>query len=649
MPSTLDCALAATEAHISVIPVGKDKKPTVKWAPLQKQRMSVEEVHANFSNGNRLGLICGEISENLEVIDFDQPGFFERWAELLADSGHQELYNQLVIQTTPSGGFHAIYRSAAVVQGNQKLAMIYAADGKPEVAIETRGEGGYIVAFPSAGYTMFQGSLSNIATVSPEQREALLHAAKILDEAVEYVPPVTDTGRSGGRPGDVFNDRASWHEVLDPHGWRFVRHLGNREHWCRPGKEGRDTSATTGNGFDGRDLLKVFTSNAYPLELDGVYNKFSAYAVLNHGGDFSVAAGELAKQGYGDPILQVVEGSDLGDQQSSETAAPTPGETKRFRFFKPSELATLPEKEMFVRGLLGRQDRWMYFGRPGCGKSFAITDFLVCCAVGGIWAGTFESERPLKVVYCSSEGKFGFPRRLKACVNYHELDMTDIEQNMRVLFEVPQLFDTNGQRSIFQFAKELKEEEFIPDIFVLDTLNKAALGSKEVDNSEAAIVCDTLATVSETLDCSPGLVHHTGWGQDHPRGASAYLGDMDLVIRQDLDDETKDGQIHLYKGKDILPFENIHFGLRGYDGTAVMAFKPVGFQEGADDALAMVTLVMADQPQKEWWTVEELARASRRPVDAVRMACKREDQRGYGRLIEWDKQSRPASYRRTTK
>jgi hypothetical protein len=49
----------------------------------------------------------------------------------------------------------------------------------------------------------------------------------------------------------------------------------------------------------------VFSSNAHPLAIPpgktcGCYSKFSAYALLNHNGDFKAAAKELRSQGYGD-------------------------------------------------------------------------------------------------------------------------------------------------------------------------------------------------------------------------------------------------------------------------------------------------------------------------------------------------------------
>ena len=55
-------------------------------------------------------------------------------------------------------------------------------------------------------------------------------------------------------------------------------------------------SATTNHG--GRDRLFVFTSST-AFEPDRAYSKFACYAILNHAGDFKVAARALEQRGYG--------------------------------------------------------------------------------------------------------------------------------------------------------------------------------------------------------------------------------------------------------------------------------------------------------------------------------------------------------------
>jgi hypothetical protein len=92
--------------------------------------------------------------------------------------------------------------------------------------------------------------------------------------------------RFGTRPGDIFNQRATWAEILEPLGWTCVADYGDVKHWCRPGKSDA-ISATTGFcGTDCRpDCLYIFSTadEIEPLKAHRSYSKFECYGVLHHG------------------------------------------------------------------------------------------------------------------------------------------------------------------------------------------------------------------------------------------------------------------------------------------------------------------------------------------------------------------------------
>lgn len=115
-------------------------------------------------------------------------------------------------------------------------------------------------------------------------------------------PPSANGTPSGDRPGDLFNASAvTWSDILIPHGWQLVKQFGaDEEIWRRPGKD-QGISATAGHCRNdrGESLLRVFSTNAMPLEAETAYSKFAAYTVLNHRGDYTAAAKDLAAKGYG--------------------------------------------------------------------------------------------------------------------------------------------------------------------------------------------------------------------------------------------------------------------------------------------------------------------------------------------------------------
>jgi replicative DNA helicase len=175
------------------------------------------------------------------------------------------------------------------------------------VLIETRGEGGFVIVAPSGGSThpsgkpwqLVKGGPATIVTITEEERDALHAVASLLSQAAPVPLPLLRPWPSPGqdRPGDDFNARAGWVEILAQHGWACVRAFGTGAHgWRRPGKEGPGISATTRE--DGG--LYVFSTST-PFNSEVPYTKFGAYAVLNHGGDYTAAAAQLRREGYGTP------------------------------------------------------------------------------------------------------------------------------------------------------------------------------------------------------------------------------------------------------------------------------------------------------------------------------------------------------------
>ncbi|WP_442483062.1 bifunctional DNA primase/polymerase [Aeoliella sp. SH292] len=114
-----------------------------------------------------------------------------------------------------------------------------------------------------------------------------------LDSCTEIIRPL---------PGDDFNHRGTWEEILLPKGWRIESTLDGVTHWRRPGKvEG--SSATTGycSTDYGKELFFCFSTDAHPVEPDHPYDKFGLYAVLHHQSNFAEAADRLRSMGYGAP------------------------------------------------------------------------------------------------------------------------------------------------------------------------------------------------------------------------------------------------------------------------------------------------------------------------------------------------------------
>jgi Bifunctional DNA primase/polymerase, N-terminal len=310
-------ALQAAAAGMSVVPIRVDgtKQPALLgWREYQKRRASARELDEWFSGGEPgIAFITGAVSGNLEALDFDAPLIFDAWLRRVQqDPVLAALYDHVswgYLESTPAGGKHLLYRCDSV-EGNQKLASRPDGDRR-KTLIETRGEGGLIIVAPSRGqvhpsgkpYMLLRGGVTSIRTITAHQRSLLLAVARSFDTMppvdLSSIPPrkplLLRSGVDELRPGDLFNQQASWEEVLIPHGWQLARTNDGESYWRRPGKRGPGISATTNH--NGHDLLYVFSTSTV-FECEKGYTKFSVYALLNHHGDFTAAARELAEQGY---------------------------------------------------------------------------------------------------------------------------------------------------------------------------------------------------------------------------------------------------------------------------------------------------------------------------------------------------------------
>lgn len=319
----LHTARALAQAGCSVVPTRNDgtKAPAAFWKTHQHTPATPDQLQTWFASGqfDGLGVITGTVSGNLEMLELEGRAttLLPELAQLLDDNGYGDLWRRLntgYFEVTPSGGLHWLYRvTDAPARRNTKLARRPAAGGGVEVLIETRGEGGFTVTAPSAGRThptgqawrLAAGTPATIPGITGAERDALYAIASLLDqmpaaEPAEHTPGSTPDGeRDGTRPGDDYNTRATWDDILVPHGWTKAKRFSRGYGWTRPGKSpGLGISATTGTSDDGADRLYVFTTSTV-FETERPYTKFGAYTLLEHGGDYTAAAKALAAKGFG--------------------------------------------------------------------------------------------------------------------------------------------------------------------------------------------------------------------------------------------------------------------------------------------------------------------------------------------------------------
>lgn len=554
-------AMACVAAGLCALPAirrGDEKRVALtSWKPFQSRLPSGEELGSWFGDAGAMCLVCGAVSGNLEMIDFDLGGeAFDAWRAAVEDNA-PGLVDRLVVESTPSGGKHVVYRCAHAVSGNTKLAQrrIVVSTDEPVVIgtkthvprrdasgggdwvvivtmIETRGEGGLFLCAPSDGYRLTQGDLCEPPVITADERDILLGCAWALDElpaAVIGQAPVADHAAPPGslRPGDDFNERGDPRKVLVDHGWSLAK-AGENEHWRRPGKSS-GTSATLKDR-----VFYVFSSNAAPFEPHKGYSPFAVYALLEHHGDFAAAASALALQGYGqvDRTLGV-------DLSAFITDAPTPPNDS-------VEPAPIPVGELVaaypqlrppvIHGLLREGETMNVIASPKTGKSWLTLDLAIAVATGRPWLGRYETVAGEVLIIDNELHRETSAHRIPQVARARGVAMREIGERIHV-------DNLRGRlQDIFTLAPyfaALEPGRF--KVIVLDAFYRfMPSGGDENDNGTMANIYNRIDAFADRLGCCFVLIHHSTKGSQSGKsvtdvgagaGAQSRATDTHLVLR----------------------------------------------------------------------------------------------------------------------
>ena len=165
MSAIRDAVGAAYAAGICVLPPAEDGSkqpigPGAKWKQYQSEHPTVEQLRAWYGPRTGVGFVCGRVSGNLEMLEFEEAQLFEMYRDVLEGLGLEEILDRIATGysvATPGGGIHLAY-FCEEIEGNTELAKRPKLpeerrheNDKVRVLIETRGEGGYTVEAPSNG------------------------------------------------------------------------------------------------------------------------------------------------------------------------------------------------------------------------------------------------------------------------------------------------------------------------------------------------------------------------------------------------------------------------------------------------------------------------------------------------------------------
>ena len=279
----------------------KAPQPDMKWRCYRWEELEPYFL-GRFPSG--IGLLCGERSLGLQVLDFDDPSIYPLWAERIPT----ELLDRLPLVATPSNGRHLYYRSL-----HNDHNTILAQDEQKHILIETRGQGGMVVSVGSPllvhwtdgrptgrPYTLLHGDLLDVPYLTTDEKATLWSVARSFNR---YIAPKKRTNkpkqtfRSSNKPNGKPSDKLNlmvWEDILEPKDWTIDHVSGSVIYWRKPNSTKGNHHATTGYGQT--DVFYCFSTDAPPFESEQSYNRFACYTLLYHNGDFRKSADALRRQ-----------------------------------------------------------------------------------------------------------------------------------------------------------------------------------------------------------------------------------------------------------------------------------------------------------------------------------------------------------------
>jgi hypothetical protein len=509
--STIPIRCDGSKSPANTIPLDDNGDPT--WKPFQKEIAGPDERQSLFCRREvGIATVNGAVSGNLETVDFDDIPSFQSWKELMIDQGARELYDRLLKFQTPRPGVQIQYRCYDGIGGSTKLARRLK-DGEIKVLIETKGEGGYnlVPGCPpechetGRPYKLRGGDPFNPPVITAEERKLIFDISRSLNEYVEpefeHKPAPPPSGSNGHRPGDEYNQRTTWSEILEPLGWKLIRTKGESELWRRPGKN-KGISATT--NYAGSGLIYNFSSSVQFFETEHTYSKFAAYARIYHRGDYQAAAKDLASKGFGEqnPPTHVYIGN--GDR-------PLP-KAEGWQLWSATSAESWPVETLhwIVEGLIPKGGLGFISAPPKDRKSLLILDLSIHLAQNAehnnhhLWLDKYPVE-PAKVLYIARED----PRRrirermMEMCQSYQ----IPLPQDDRLQFLIRDRIALTEPSHVAWLKEQITQQGF--EVLVLDVLNRMIPDLDEMSAKDMARMVSILEELNRDTDITIQSIDHT--------------------------------------------------------------------------------------------------------------------------------------------
>jgi archaellum biogenesis ATPase FlaH len=223
-------------------------------------------------------------------------------------------------------------------------------------------------------------------------------------------------------------------------------------------------------------------------------------------------------------------------------------EREKLSLLSLDDLAALPDPVYLIDGVLPANVLGVLYGAPGAGKSFIALDMALAIASGREWLG--RETRQGKVLYVAAEGALGMKLRIAAYQLRHAIPGDSIR-----FLPVP--FDARSSKSRDAIVAVLAENAFKPDLIIVDTLARVAVGADENSAQQMGEVVEGFETLRRGTEATILVIHHTRKDGEGFRGSSALEGAVDVMIECTAEKDALGAALKCKKMKDDEPFDEI--------------------------------------------------------------------------------------------
>jgi DNA-binding transcriptional ArsR family regulator/phage tail protein X len=256
-------------------------------------------------------------------------------------------------------------------------------------------------------------------------------------------------------------------------------------------------------------------------------------------------------------------------------------ETPLFRLLTPAELDESRDVPYLIEDLIAPGDLVIIWGDAKAGKTFVTLDLLASMALGKPFIGK-PTNRPVKVVYATAEGRRGIKHRIRGLTKQHGVTLEELNDRLRICLDLPNLHTGEGVEAFFAECRA-----FGADVVVLDTFARASLG---MDENAAKDMNPALAALDPYLKEGMTVIlpHHANKAGDL-RGSTGMHGAGDLFLQVK---RTNDGRRSLvfHMAKDTTEFPEAYFKIVPAPGADSLKEVAVEWAEPSSRPVSKTTV-----------------------------------------------------------